>query len=61
MNWNENILTRSNGLLKREDTDTAMSCRGPGPARKKRYIRTREEETEDSQLSLVNQWRVELT
>ena len=30
MNWNENILTRSNGLLKREDTDTRNVVQGTG-------------------------------
>ena len=31
-----------NGI--RENAETAISCRGPGPARKKRYTSSREEE-----------------
>ena len=31
---NENVFARSNGL--RENAETAISCRGPGPVRKKK-------------------------
>ena len=34
--WNENALARPNGL--REKAETAISCRGPGPTRKKKEI-----------------------
>ena len=34
--WNENVSARPNGL--REKTETAISCRGPGPTRKKKEI-----------------------
>ena len=34
--WNENISARPNGL--REKTETAISCKGPGPTRKKKEI-----------------------
>ena len=41
--WNENVIVRPEGL--REDAETAISCRGPGPARKKtRYTSSREKE-----------------
>ena len=32
-NGDENVFARPNGL--RENAETAISCRGPGPARKK--------------------------
>ena len=35
--WNENVFAQPNGLVC-ENTETAISCRRPGPARKKRYI-----------------------
>ena len=35
-------ITRPNGL--RENAETAISCRGPGPARKKKHANSREEE-----------------
>ena len=35
-NRNENVLARPNGL--RENAETAISCRGPGPARKKKEL-----------------------
>ena len=35
-NRNENVFARPNGL--RENTETAISCRGPGPARKKKQV-----------------------
>ena len=41
-NRNENVFARPNGL--RENAETAISWRGPGPARKKRYANSREEE-----------------
>ena len=41
-NGNENVFARPNGL--RENAETAIPCRGPGPARKKRYANNREEE-----------------
>ena len=44
---NENIFARPNGL--RENAETAISCRGPGPARKNRRNNSREEE-EDAQM-----------
>ena len=34
--WSENVFARPNGL--REKAETAISCRGPGPARKKKEI-----------------------
>ena len=34
--WNENVFARPNGL--REKAETAISCRGPGPTRKKKEI-----------------------
>ena len=40
------MFVRSSGLG--EDADTAISCGGPGPARKKRYTSSREEE--DAQI-----------
>ena len=40
--WNENVFARPNGL--REKAETAISCRGPGPTRKKRYTSSREED-----------------
>ena len=36
INRNENVFARPNGL--RENAETAISCRGPGPARKKREV-----------------------
>ena len=45
-NRNENVFARPNGL--RENAATAISCRGPGPARRKRYTSSREEE--DAQM-----------
>ena len=36
-NRNENVFARPNGL--RQNAETAISCRGPGPARKKRCTR----------------------
>ena len=36
------MYARPNGL--RENAETAISCRGPGRARKKRYASSREEE-----------------
>ena len=45
--WNENVFALPNGL--RENAETAISCRGRRPARKKkRYTSSREEE-EDAQ------------
>ena len=44
---NENVFARPNGL--RENAETAISCRGPGPARKNRRNNSREEE-EDAQM-----------
>ena len=35
-NRNENVFARPNGL--RENADTAISVRGPGPARKKKEV-----------------------
>ena len=35
-NRNENVFARPNGL--RENAETAISCRGPGPARKKKEV-----------------------
>ena len=50
-NRNENVLAQPDGL--RENAETAISCRGPGPARKKRYTSTRSrEEEEDAQMCL---------
>ena len=46
---NENVFTWPNGL--RENAGTAILGRGPGPARKKRYSSSREEE-EDGQVCL---------
>ena len=46
-NRNENVFARPNGL--RENAETAISCRGPGPARKNRRNNSREEE-EDAQM-----------
>ena len=44
---NENVFARPNGLS--ENVETAISCRGPGPARKKKiYTSSREEE--DAQM-----------
>ena len=34
--WNENVFVRPNAL--RENAVTAISCRGPGSARKKREV-----------------------
>ena len=34
--WDENVFARPNGL--REKAETAISCRGPGPTRKKKEI-----------------------
>ena len=34
--WNTNVFARHNGL--REKVETAISCRGPGPTRKKKEI-----------------------
>ena len=45
---NENVFARPNGL--RENTETAISFRGPGPARKKGYTRTSSREKEDPQM-----------
>ena len=45
---NENVSTRLNGL--RENADSAVSCRGPGPARKKRYTSSREEAQDGAQM-----------
>ena len=36
--WNENVSARPNGLLIGEKAGTAISCRGPGPTRKKKEI-----------------------
>ena len=47
-NGNENVSARPNGL--RENAETATSCGGPGPARKKRYASSRQEEDEDAQM-----------
>ena len=44
----ENVFARPNGL--RENAETAMSCRGPGPARKKRSTSSRGEEEEGAQV-----------
>ena len=41
--WNENVAARPNGL--REKAETAISCRGPGPTRK-RYTSSREEDVD---------------
>ena len=35
-NWTENAFAWPNGL--RENAETAVSCRGPGPARKKKEV-----------------------
>ena len=35
-NRNESVLARHDGL--RENAETAISCRGPGPARKKKEV-----------------------
>ena len=35
-NRNENVFAQPNGL--RENAETAFSCRGPGPARKKKEV-----------------------
>ena len=35
-NRNENVIARPNGL--RENAETAISCGGPGPARKKKEV-----------------------
>ena len=40
--WSENVAARPNGL--REIAETAISCTGLGPTRKKRYTSTREED-----------------
>ena len=59
-NRNENVFARPNGL--RENAETAISCRRPGPARK-RYTSSREEEG-DAQMGLCGNavpGRVELT
>ena len=45
-NTNENVSARPNGL--RENAETVISCRGPGPARKKRYTSSRGQEEEDA-------------
>ena len=34
--WNENVFARPNGL--REKAETAISCRGLGPIRKKKEV-----------------------
>ena len=47
-NKNENVFARPNGL--REKNETAISCRGPGLARKKKYASSREEEEEIAQM-----------
>ena len=47
-NRNENVSARPNGL--RENAETAISCRGPGPVRKKRYTSSHEEEEDDAQM-----------
>ena len=44
---NKNVFSRPN--LLRENAETAISGRGPGPARKKRYTSSREGE-EDTQM-----------
>ena len=49
-NGNENVFARLNGL--RENAETAISRRGPGPARKKRYTSSRGGE-EDHRCALV--------
>ena len=54
---NENVFARPNEL--RENAETAISCRGPGPARKKRYASSREEE-ETAHMPLWQGSRVEL-
>ena len=46
-NRNENVFARPDG--QREDAETAISCRRPGPARKKRYTSSQGEE-EDAQM-----------
>ena len=56
-NRNENVFARANGL--RENAETAISCMGPGPARKKRYASSREEE-ETAHMPLWQGSRVEL-
>ena len=38
----KHVFARPNGLS--ENAKTAISCRGPGPARRKRYTSSREEE-----------------
>ena len=43
--WNEHVFALPSGL--REKAETAISCRGPGPTRKKKYIYTSSREEED--------------
>ena len=45
---NENVFTPPNGLPGTRKRRNCFSCRGPGPARKKRYTSSREEE--DAQM-----------
>ena len=42
------MFARPTGL--RENAEAAISCRGPGPVRKKRYASSREEEDEIAQM-----------
>ena len=46
----ETYFARPTGLL--ENAETAISCSGPGPARKKRYTSSRAEDGEDAQMYL---------
>ena len=46
--WNENVSAWRNGL--HEKTEIAISCRGPGPTRKKRYTSGREEADVDAHM-----------
>ena len=48
INRNENVSARPNGL--RENAEAAISCRGLGLVRKKRYTSSREEKGEDAQM-----------
>ena len=47
-NRNGNVFAWPNGL--HENAATTISCRGPGPARKKRYTNSRGEGEEDAQM-----------
>ena len=46
--WNQKLFARPNGL--REKAEIAISCRGLGPTRKKRYTSSREEEDMDAHM-----------